>query len=70
MLMSITIDDHDLSGNFHKILLRELRDARDKFWFQKWANLDEQGSFTPSLSQASESNYWLRHCRYLRYREY
>ena len=67
---SVTIGDRDLSGNFRKVLLRELRDARGKFWLQKWASLDEQGSFAPSLSQASESNYWLRDCRYLRYREY
>ena len=49
MLTSITINDCDLSGNFHKVLLRELCDARGKFWLQGWASLDEQGGFTFSV---------------------
>ena len=33
-------------------------------------SLAEQGGFAQIVSQASESNYWLRDCHYLRYREY
>ena len=66
----ISIGDRVLSGGFRRVLLRELRTERGKTWLSKWASLAEQGGFARTISQASESNYWLRDCRYLRYREY
>ena len=66
----ISIGDRVLSGGFRTVLLRELRTERGKTWLSKWASLAEQGGFARTISQASESNYWLRDCRYLRYREY
>ena len=70
MPTGISIGDRVLSGGFRRVLLRELRTERGKTWLSKWASLAEQGGFARTISQASESNYWLRDCRYLRYREY
>ena len=67
---SISIGDRELSGGFRKVLLRELRAAKGRSWIQKWTSLAEQGGFAQTISQAPESNYWLRDCRYLRYREF
>ena len=66
----ISIGDRVLYGGFRRVLLRELRTKRGKTWLSKWASLAKQGGFARTISQASESNYWLRDCRYLRYREY
>ena len=66
----ISIGDRVLSGGFRRVLLRELHTERGKTWLSKWASPAEQGGFARTISQASESNYWLTDCRYLRYREY
>ena len=46
------------------------RAARGEYWLGRWTGLAEQGGLTGSFSRAPESNYCIRECRYLRYREY
>ena len=60
----------ELSGDFRRVLLRKLRADRGASWLSKWTGLAEQGGLVPTFSRASESNYWIRDCRFLRYREY
>ena len=67
---SISIGPRDFSGNFRKILLQELQKERVHFHHQQWLDAPEQGGLAQPLGCASESNCWLRDCRYLRYREY
>ena len=70
MPTSISIGTRDFSGNFRKILLQELRNERAHFHHRQWLSAPEQGGLARSLRGASESNYWLCDCCYLRYREY
>ena len=68
---SVTIGEKDLSRSQLGIaLLRGLRSARGEYWLGRWSGLAEQGGLAGSFSRAPESNYWIRQCRYLRYREY
>ena len=52
------------------VILRGLRAARGEYWLGRWTGLAEQGGLAGSFSRTPESNYWIRECRYLRYREY
>ena len=70
MPTSISIGTRDFSGNFRKILLQELRKERAHFHHRQWLDAPKQGGLAQPLGCASESNYWLRDCRYLRYQEY
>ena len=68
---AITIGEDDLSGRrLREALLRTLRTARGEDWLRRWTRLKEQGGLAGSFSWAPESNFWIRECRYLRYREY
>ena len=48
----IIIGDRDHSGNFCKVLLRELRTERGKDWLHRWTSLAEQGGFAKYQSGA------------------
>ena len=39
-------------------------------WLARQASLGEQGAYAPCISKTPESNYWLKDCRHLRYREF
>ena len=67
---SVSVGDESLPEQFRKVLLRALRNVRADTWLKKWTGLVEQGAYAPSFSKVSESNYWIRDCRYLRYREF
>ena len=67
---SITIADQVLDSHMRENLLRRLRDGRCKHWLQRWTSLAEQGGLAHSFSKTPESNYWLRNCKYLHYREH
>ena len=59
-----------LDSHLRENLLRRLRDGRAKHWLQRWTSLAEQGGLAHSFSKTPDFNYWLRDCKYLRYREY
>ena len=65
----IIIGDKDRSGNFCKVLLRELRTERGKDWLHRWTSLAEQGGFAKFQSGA-QVQLLFGDCRFLRYREY
>ena len=67
---SITMADQVLDSHLRENLLRRLRDGRAKHWLHRWTSLAEQGGLAHTFSKTPESNYWLRDCKYLRYREY
>ena len=68
---AVSIGEQELSGRrLRGALLRGLRSARGEYWLGRWTGLAEQGGLAGSFSRAPESNYWIRECRYLRYREY
>ena len=62
--------DQVLDSHLRENLLRRLRDGRAKHWLHRWTSLAEQGGLAHSFSKTPESNYWLRDCKYLHYREY
>ena len=66
----VSVGDREIPGDFRRVLLRELRTKRAQSWLKKWTSLGEQGSLAQTFSQTSESNFWIRDCRFLRYREY
>ena len=67
---TMSISDEQLPTNFRKTLLRRIRRKRGDVWLQKWIDLKEQGGLVHNICQASESNYWIRDSKNLRYREY
>ena len=66
----VSLGDWEISGGFRRVLLRELRTERARFWLKRWTSLAEQGGLAQCFSQVPESNFWIRDCRFLRYREY
>ena len=68
--MGVSLRDWEISGDFRRVLLRELRTERVRFWLKKWTSLAEQGGLAQCFSQVPESNFWIRDCWFLRYREY
>ena len=67
---SISLGDQEVPGDFRRVLLRELRTSRSRNWLKKWTSLAEQGGLAQTFSQTPESNFWIRDCRFMRYREY